>query len=289
MHKMLIALVLALSLAGCKTVHIDEDNWSNPGAAVPAPKALSSLSTGGYRAREVWFHAADGTALHALLVSRPEARVTVLYLGGDSFQTGTAGPGVARKMESLGVNALLLDYPGYGGSEGKPGLDANRAAALAAYDQLQTLPETGGKTVVVWGMSLGGMLAPIVANARPAKGLVLESTSTNVADWAGYQVPWFAKPFVRFDVAPALLAVDNRKALARWNGPLFLLFGDADQITPPALGHALYQASATPASRKELYIAPNLGHGRALQDPAARNELKDFLDAIAARSAVTQR
>ncbi|HXE78608.1 MAG TPA: prolyl oligopeptidase family serine peptidase [Rhodanobacter sp.] len=272
--------LLALLLAGCATIHVTEKTWANPGYAILAPKALHALSSHDYTAQSHYFKSSDGTTLHGLLLTNPNAKVTVLYLGGNVFQTGTAGLEIGKQLEGLGVDALLLDYPGYGGSEGKADLASTRAAVLAAFDNLRSLPSLQGKPIAVWGMSLGSVLAPMVVNARPAQALVLESAPTNVSDWIHNQVPWYATPFIRIDIANNLLPIDNCKVLANWHKPLLVLVGSKDNITPPAFARKLYEASATPAADKILFVAPGRGHGEASGDPAALAALHKFFDGL---------
>ena len=274
--------LLALLLSGCAIVHITEKTWANPGYAVPAPKALHALDTQGYAAASEYFKGSDGATLHDLLLTRPDAKVVVLYLGGNVFQTGTAGLEIGQQMEALGVDALLFDYPGYGGSEGKMDLAGTRAAVIAAFDHLHSLPALQGKPIVVWGMSLGSVLAPMVVAARPAaQALILESAPTDVSDWAHNQVPWYAAPFIRIDIAKNLQPIDNRTVLANWRKPLFILVGSKDDITPPVFARKLYQAAATPADEKTLFIAPGLGHGAASSDPRAQAALRSFFNRLA--------
>lgn len=287
MFKIAAGCLLVLSLVGCATYPITEKVWMHPGNAVLAPKALRALSAkDGYQARSDYFKTSDGSTLHALMLTRPDARVAVLLLGGDSFQTGTAGLERGNQFEHLGVDAMLLDYPGYGGSEGKQDLAGTRAAVLAAFDHMRALPDFAGKPIVVWGFSMGSVFAPMVAAARPIQGLVLESAATTVKQWARAQVPWYAKPFIRFTYAPDLLPIDNRKVLADWHGPLFLLVGSADKITPVRFSRELYLASATPADDRTLFVTPGQGHGGATDDPAALGAVHAFLGKVAAHAAV---
>ena len=274
--------LLALLLSGCATVHVTENTWANPGEAVLAPKALRALSTDHYTARSDYFKAPDGTLLHGLLLTRPDARVVVLYFGGDAFQTGTAGLEVGKQMEALGVDVMLFDYPGYGGSEGKPSLASLKADTLAAFDHLHALPELHGKPLAVWGMSLGSVVAPMVATERQAQALVLESAATSVSQWAHNQVPWFATPFIRIDIAKNLQPIDNRKLLADWHAPLFVLVGSKDRITPPLFAHELIDAAATPVADKDLFVAPGKVHGTVLDDAGAQVALKAFFWNVAA-------
>jgi fermentation-respiration switch protein FrsA (DUF1100 family) len=124
-------------------------------------------------------------------------------------------------------------------------------------------------------------MAPYVADHRPVGGLVLQSTATNVSDWAHSQVPWYAVPFVRISIAPSLQNVSNIDALEHYQGPLLLLAGGKDTITPPRFAQELYAKSATPEPLKVLYIAKGERHGTVLDDAGARQQYVKFVEGIA--------
>lgn len=271
-----------LLLAGCAHVNVTEAVWSNPGYAVMAPKALDKLSIKtGYTAKYESFHGLDGTLLYGLLVAKPGNKVTVLSFGGDNFETGTFGLKVGQLYESLGVNAFLVDYRGYGMSEGSlVSVDTSLSDALAAYDFLHAETSVQDSAIVVDGFSLGSFMAPYVADHRPIRGLVLQSTATNVSDWAHSQVPWYAIPFVRISIASTLQNVSNIDALEHYQGPLLLLAGGKDTITPARFSQELYANSATSKPLKVLYVAKDKGHGTVLDDAEARQQYAMFLEGI---------
>jgi pimeloyl-ACP methyl ester carboxylesterase len=75
----------------------------------------------------------------------------------------------------------MFDYRGSGRSSGVPTIAALKADALQVFDQVNA--RYPGR-VVLHGQSLGSFVAAYVAQQRPAaRGMVLESTTTNVRDW----------------------------------------------------------------------------------------------------------
>jgi fermentation-respiration switch protein FrsA (DUF1100 family) len=271
-----------LLVSGCAHVKVTEATWSNPGYAAMAPKAMQKLGAdAGYTVKYQSFRGADGTLLYGLLLAKPGNKVTILSFGGDNFETGTFGVKSGQWFESLGVNAFLVDYRGYGMSEGKlTSIATARSDALAAFDVLHAEPGLQDSAIVVDGLSPGSFFAPYVANHRQVSGLVLESTATNVKNWARNQVPWFAVPFVRIDIAASLQTVSNVGELERYHGPLLLLAGAKDTITPPRFARELFAKSATPNAMKVLYIATDQGHGTVLDNADARKQYTTFLEDI---------
>lgn len=277
-----VLATIGLLMAGCAHFNVTEAIWFNPSYAAMAPKAIDQLSADtGYTVAYKSFNGADGTTLYGLLLTRPGNEVTILKFGGDSFATGYYGLEQGKLFESFGLNVFLVDYRGYGMSEGEEfALDSARSDALAAYDFLRAEATVNGTAIVVHGFSLGSFIAPYVANHRPVDGLILESTATDATDWAHNRIPWFAKPFVRIDIAPSLQNVSNVDALQRYHGPLLLLAGDKDRITPARFSQELHEKSVTPKDRKILYIAKDQRHGTVLDDAAARQQYMKFLDEV---------
>jgi uncharacterized protein len=70
-------------------------------------------------AADVWLRASDGVRLHAWWIESPGARLATLFLHGNA---GNITHRVAHIQEitAAGSSVLVLDYHGYGKSEGRP-------------------------------------------------------------------------------------------------------------------------------------------------------------------------
>jgi fermentation-respiration switch protein FrsA (DUF1100 family) len=267
----LLLLALVLLGAGC-TFQLREDHFFHPGPVEKADDTAKWQLPAGYIAADVMIPMADGTRLHAVRVRREGAGVEVLYFGGDVFRTETFGAMTASAIAEHGANALLVDYRGYGRSEGKPTIALVQSDALAVYDWLRgqtSLP------IVVHGFSLGSFMAAHLAAERHPEGLVLESTATNPTEWAKLQTP----AFVRVRMPETLRAQDNTERLKTYKGPLLIVAGDKDRITPVSMSRTLLDAAAS--TDKQLYVSPGASHGAALAPAAARAAYGTFLARIA--------
>jgi pimeloyl-ACP methyl ester carboxylesterase len=272
--KSLLAALLACSiLVGCVHYRVREDNWFHPAALPLAPDALDRLALpASFVAEAVEVDAADGTPLRGLLVTSPQARETVFYLGGDSFMIARDGLDIAAAIAAEDANVFMLDYRGYGGSAGQPDIDALMDDAQAG---LAFLRRRGAPKVVVHGMSMGSFVAAELATRAPVDGLVLESTATSVREWAERQVPWYGKWFVRIDLPPALEAQSNTRRLEHYAGPLLLLAGGQDAKTPPAMARELLRDSASAC--RELSEIRTARHGEALRVAPAQDAYRRLL------------
>jgi fermentation-respiration switch protein FrsA (DUF1100 family) len=111
--------------------------------------------------RDVTLTTADGLRLHAWwLPAKPgvEVKGTVLHLHGNGGNL-PMHLGGSWWLPEQGYQVLLVDYRGYGLSEGEPSLPAVYQDIDAAFAWLDQAPEVKGKPLILLGQSLGGAMA----------------------------------------------------------------------------------------------------------------------------------
>ncbi len=223
-----LAAAVAL-LASCVRVRVDERTLFMPRGPVE--------STGPPAAEDFFFAADDGTRINAWYFERAGARATVLFFGGNAFYLSDSRA-FAESITRHPVNLFMMDYRGYGRSEGTPTVASFKSDALRAYQVLRDRFEPDARRIIVHGHSLGSFAAALVASERPVGALVLQNPATGGRDMLRYLVPWYAKPFVRLDVAPALLADSNLDRIRRVTVPTLIAGGTRDRITSAGMAAA---------------------------------------------------
>jgi len=154
-----------------------------------------------------------------------------------------------REFDALrerGLSVLLVEYPGYGRSSGKPSERSIARALTAAYDWAAADPRIDARRILGYGRSLGGGAICALSRERALAALLLESTFTSVRAQA-----W------RYGL-PGLLVrdpFDNLAHVREFRGPVLLLHGDRDLSIPVEQARALHAVS--PGS--ELHVLP-CGH-----------------------------
>jgi pimeloyl-ACP methyl ester carboxylesterase len=104
---------------------------------------------------EVHIQSGDGPRLHGWYLPQPEARNTLLFLHGN-------GGNISHRRDSLvifhrlGLSVLIVDYRGYGRSEGEPDEAGLYRDAMAAWDYLTGQLGIDGNNIIIFGRSLGG-------------------------------------------------------------------------------------------------------------------------------------
>jgi pimeloyl-ACP methyl ester carboxylesterase len=137
-------------------------------------------------------------------------------------------------IRAAGIGVLLVEYPGYGRSGGKPSERSIDATMVAAYDRIAQDPRVDPRRIFGHGRSLGGGAMAQLAAKRPLAALILESTFTSLADiLRGYHLPdWMIRN--RFDTVAVL---------REYRAPVLILHGARDVNIPVAHAHALQAAS----------------------------------------------
>ena len=206
-------------------------------------------------AEEVWFRTADGLKLHGWFFrsSSGPAAATVVYAHGNGGNVSYCD-WVGTSLAARGFDVLLIDYRGYGRSEGEPaGERGLYADADAAYDFVTRERGVPAGRVVLYGQSLGTAAAADVAARRECGALVLESGLSSAGDMAGAIMPWLPR-FVRGLTKNKL---DTVSKLPRVGCPVLVVHGGRDQIIPVEQGRRLFDAAPEP---KRLMIIDGAGH-----------------------------
>lgn len=272
------ALVLATLLLAACAVQYDEKNfvWPRPSGPLDVAKAQAALPAG-YRVETGFVAAADGQQLYRVAFVHPQARSDVLFFPGNGFQISTEAVLYARPLlAQWRPNIVFYDYRGSGQSGGTPSVATLRSDALLAFDAERQRAQAQGRKLAVMGFSLGGVAAAGVAEVRRPDALVLMATGTNATEFAEEAVPWYAKPFVDVQIAPSIVAIDTRRGVGAYTGPLLIVAGGADRTTPQVLAERLYAAAATPAADKRLLIVPGAGHMQVLDSTELAAALAQF-------------
>jgi fermentation-respiration switch protein FrsA (DUF1100 family) len=173
--------------------------------------------------------------------------VTLLIFHGNGGHRGDR-LGWLELMRPLGVGLCMIDYRGYGGSDGSPSEDGLYRDAEAALSWLK--PRQTG-SIVYFGESLGGGVATELALRFPPAAMILQSSFTSAVDIGRQAYPFLPVGLLMKD------RYDNLQKIPRVSTPLLVIHGEADSIVPVENGRALFDAAGHP---KEWYNVPIAGH-----------------------------
>jgi fermentation-respiration switch protein FrsA (DUF1100 family) len=231
------------------------------------------------RIEDAWFTADDGTRLHGwyctpyigrngLLVPL-QSDLALIYLHGNGGNI-TDRREIAELLVGLRINVLLLDYRGYGKSEGLPSEEGLYADASAAWNYLTKARSMREDRIVIYGESLGGAVAVDLSSKVKPCGLIVQSSFTSIADMAREVMPFAPRFIIR-------TKMDSLEKIARVSCPKLFVHSPADEIVPYKLGRRLFDAAPEPKSFYEIKGAP---HNLAYEIGGAPylDALKNFID-----------
>jgi fermentation-respiration switch protein FrsA (DUF1100 family) len=194
------------------------------------------------RVVDVWIESADGVRLHGWFAEPAQnpPRAVVLFTHGNGGNVTSRRHVVELFRDRMNATILVFDYRGYGRSSGVPTEAGVLEDARAARRWLAARTGIREDDVVLVGHSLGGGVAVDLAASDGARGLVLESTFTNLPDVAASHVPFLP---VR---AVMQARLDSVAKITAYRGPLLQVHNDPDKIVPYHLGRKLYAAANEP-------------------------------------------
>jgi len=176
LRKLLLAVLSFAALiaaAVCLLIYLQQDRllfYPQPLSEADA-RAVEKIAP---RSERFELKTSDGTHLRGWLVRGPAHGTwpLVIYFGGNAEEVSWLLPEFSRIPTYA---TLLVNYRGYGSSEGSPSERAMFNDALEAYDKIVQRPDIDARRVIVMGRSLGTGVATYVASQRPIAGAVLIS------------------------------------------------------------------------------------------------------------------
>ncbi|PSP16663.1 MAG: phospholipase [Cyanobacteria bacterium QS_8_64_29] len=210
----------------------------------------------------------------------------LLYLHGNG---GTIGINLeqAQLLRALGFSVLLVDYRGYGRSDGPfPNEQRVYQDAKAAWRYLVRQRGYAPERIWAYGHSLGGAVAIELATRHPAMaGVITEATFTSIANMARHRGPYELIPLEQL----LTQRFDSLAKVRSLEVPLLLIHGTEDAVVPARMSQALYEAASDP---KQLLLVPGANHCLAPHSQSAavlaaskyRQAIRTFVERNAAVS-----
>jgi pimeloyl-ACP methyl ester carboxylesterase len=281
---LLLALVIFVRLLERVSVYYPEPATDADRAALFGP-----------RAEEIWLTTADGVRLNAVFApadlppqkapaasSRPEnnrsdaassAPFVILYFHGNAGHLYHRAD-KARVFQDLGADVFIVDYRGYGRSEGKPSERGLYADAQAAYRYLTTQRAVPPQRIVAYGESLGGAPAIYLAARVPLAGVICEGCFTSAADMARTLIPGLPFEWLMAHKFPLLREVRQVRV------PLLFFHARDDEVVPFAQGRRLFQTAKTVAPATFIALAGGHNDATILSRETYREALRTFFDSL---------
>jgi fermentation-respiration switch protein FrsA (DUF1100 family) len=222
----------------------------------------------------------DKKTVHGWLIKRREARAcpTIIHFHGNACNVSHMLYDALGMFQKVKANIMLVDYRGYGQSEGSPSQEGLVMDAEAALDYLLLRRDVvDPEQIFLFGRSLGGAVAMELTSRREAqiRGIIVENTFTSMEDLVKHLSPAFSKHIVR--------AMSNKwdtlSIIGNISKPMLLLSGRSDEIVPPRMMTQLYKAAVLSEGR-ELAAFPKGKHNSTCLSRGYYETMKRFVDRV---------
>jgi fermentation-respiration switch protein FrsA (DUF1100 family) len=206
---------------------------------------------------DCWLTASDGSKLHGWMCTPQQlrggqlvgipSRITFLFLHGNGGNI-TDRYELIRHLVRAPAKVFILDYRGYGKSDGSPSERGLYLDALAAWQYLTDALDIPARDIVLFGESLGGAIAIDLALRTQSSrfqcaALIVQSSFTSIPDMAATVIPHF----------PGFLLHTKMNSLNKINSvacPKLFIHSRADDVVPFEMGRRLFEAAEQP---KQFY------------------------------------
>lgn len=216
---------------------------------------------------DLYFLTSDRLKINAWFIPHPQAKKTLLLFHGNAGNNSNRIDKV-RVMREAKVNIFMVDYRGYGNSQGKPTEKGIYLDAQAAYSYLVNQRKIDPEDIVLYGESLGGAVAIDLASSKKVAGVILEGTFSS-----GRDIGQIMYPFLPKVILPNVF--NSLSKITKVTAAKLFIHSEDDQVVPIDLGRKLYQAASEP--KKFISVAGD--HGSIFID-AERECLESLSDFI---------
>ena len=208
----------------------------------------------------------DNKKLNGLLFKAENSKGLIFYLHGNAGALDTWG-NIAENYTSLGYDIFILDYRGFGKSEGT--IDSEEQfyndVSFAYKKLLSRYPEN---KVVIIGYSIGTGPATYLASKNNPKSLILQAPYYSLIELSDSRVP-FVPDFLK------KYKFETNVFISKIKAPVFIFHGNKDQLIPSSNSEKLSELLKT---KDHFYTLQNEDHIGINENQEYLEELKIILD-----------
>ena len=215
--------------------------------------------------QDTYFYSLDGIKLNAWYIKAQNDKPTIIYCHGQG-ENISMWQSVAQFLADNGYGVFMIDYRGHGRSEGEPSETGLYTDLESAIKYLHDYENINKNNIILWGRSLGGAVVADVASRDSFKGIILESTFTNIRDAAIHLTStgilesklsfWqkISTKFVRFMPFTQTFRTDQK--ISRIKSPLLIAASVNDTTIPSEMSYKLSRINPD----AQLYISKKGSH-----------------------------
>ncbi len=228
---LILVYVITMTFGGCANTLI----LHPPKGKIDAGPAKQLMIPVQERKLEIW-------TARSPAVGQGEPRAFVLEFCGNATRAEQIAQYVAQRWKNHPVEAWVVNYPGYGASEGGKKFSLIPQSALAAYDALAE--RAAGRPIFVEGNSLGTTSALYVAAHRIVAGVICQNPPPLrrlILERYGWWNLWLVAGPTALQIPKELESLDNAPNV---KVPGVFVLADGDGVVPNKYSRLVYDAYA---------------------------------------------
>ena len=170
---------------------------------------------------EINFTTQDNQLLNGILFRSDSSKGLIFYLHGNAGSLNSWGE-VAKTYTDLNYDVFMLDYRGFGKSEGKINSQDQLFQDLqTVYDELKTKYDES--KIIVLGYSIGTGLAAKIASANRPKLLILQAPYFSLTDMMKHTYPIIPTFLLKYKL-------ETNKFIKDCKMPIIIFHGNKDEV-----------------------------------------------------------
>jgi fermentation-respiration switch protein FrsA (DUF1100 family) len=219
---------------------------------IPSRELTSKPADIGLEYESVSITTSDQVTLHGWFVPASAEKGVLLFFHGNAGN-------ISHRLDSLKIfhdldlSTLIIDYRGYGRSQGSISEHGTYLDAEAAWKFLTEEKNIPPAKITVFGRSLGAAIAAYNAAKHPPGALILESAFTSVPDMAAKLYPLFPVRLL------SRYQYNTMKSIQSVNCPILIIHSQDDEIIPFENGLQLYEKARQPKQMLKIKGGHNDG------------------------------
>lgn len=265
LFNLAIAFVIAYGVIAALLVVFQEKLVYFPGVG---REMTATPRVAGIDFEDVELRTADGVRLHGWWAAAPQSKGAVLVFHGNAGNVSHR-IGYLSMFVNMRYSVLMIDYRGFGRSDGFPSEQGTYHDATAAWKYVTADRGIDPRRIIFFGESLGGGVATWLATQHRPSALVLASTFTSVPD-LGADIYWWLPVH-----GLARIRYDNLERISRIEAPVFIAHSRDDESIAYRHGERLFAAARQPKAMLTLAGGHNDGFLYGRESWAA--SLREFL------------
>lgn len=165
----------------------------------------------------------DGKVINGLLFTAEKSKGLVFYLHGNAGTLETWGS-IANVYTDLGYDIFILDYRGFGKSEGHIESETQLNKDISIFYKL-LCKRYKEKDIVITGYSIGSGLASNLASKNNPGKVILQSPYYSFTELSGAMVPFFPDILKKFHM-------ETFEDIQKIKVPIYIFHGTDDLLIP---------------------------------------------------------